>query len=62
MAEVTIYHNPRCSKSRQTLSILEERGIAPNVVLYLENPPTTDELTGILMKLGLSPRELMRKG
>jgi arsenate reductase (glutaredoxin) len=59
---VTIYHNPRCSKSRQTLALLEEKGVAHDVVLYLETPPSADELTAIIAKLGLGPRDLMRKG
>ena len=59
---VTIYHNPRCSKSRQTLALLEERGVKPDIVLYLENPPSADELNSILAKLGKSPRDIMRKG
>jgi arsenate reductase len=59
---VTIYHNPRCSKSRATLALLEERGIDPNVLLYLENPPSADELDRVLKALGKEPRELMRKG
>ena len=58
---VTIYHNPRCSKSRQTLALLEERGIAPEIVAYLETPPSTDDLSRILYLLGLEPRDLMRK-
>jgi arsenate reductase (glutaredoxin) len=57
---VTIYHNPRCSKSRETLKLLEEKGIKPEVVEYLKHPPTKDELTAILQKLGLKPRDLMR--
>ncbi len=58
---VTIYHNPRCSKSRQTLELLRERGVEPQVVEYLESPPSPAELTEILNLLGLSPRELMRR-
>lgn len=58
---VTIYHNPRCSKSRTTLALLEEKGISPEVVLYLDNPPSEPELRSVLSKLGLSPRELLRK-
>ena len=58
----TIYHNPRCSKSRQTLALLEERGIAPRVVDYLQTPPSAAELKTILKQLGLRPRDLMRKG
>jgi arsenate reductase len=59
---VTIYHNPRCSKSRQALALLEERGIAPRVVEYLRRPPSAPELKAILKKLGLRPRDLLRKG
>ncbi len=59
---ITIYHNPRCSKSRQTLALLEEKGIEPEIVLYLETPPDATTLRGLLDKLGKSPRELMRKG
>ena len=58
---VTIYHNPRCSKSRQTLSLLEERGIAPETVLYLETPPDAAAIAGLVGMLGLdSARGLMR--
>ncbi len=60
--EVTIYHNPRCSKSRETLSLLKEHGIEPEVVLYLETPPDADALKGLLKKLGFtSARHLMRQ-
>lgn len=59
---ITIFHNPRCSKSRQTLSILEEQGITPEVVLYLETPPDADQLKAILGKLGINARDLLRKG
>ncbi len=59
---VTIYHNPRCSKSRATLALLKERGIEPHVVDYLENPPSEAELEEILKKLGVGPRDIMRKG
>ncbi len=62
MADITIYHNPRCSKSRQTLALLEEGGASPELVLYLDTPPSEVEIRGLLAKLGLSPRELMRKG
>ena len=58
---VTIYHNPKCSKSRQTLSLLNDQGIEPNIVEYLKTPPTKEELTKILAKLGLKPRDLIRK-
>jgi arsenate reductase len=58
----SIYHNPRCSKSRQALQLLEERGIHPTVVLYLENPPTRTQLQSVLEKLGIGPRALLRRG
>lgn len=61
MSEVTIYHNPRCSKSRQTLELLKEKSIEPEVVEYLKTPPNAAELKDILSKLGLSADELMRK-
>lgn len=61
MNKVTIYHNPRCSKSRQTLSLLEEQGVTPNVIEYLKTPPSVEKLGEILTLLELSPRELMRK-
>lgn len=59
---ITLYHNPRCSKSRQTLALLEERGIEPDIVLYLESPPNAATLKGLLKKLGIGPRDLLRKG
>lgn len=58
---VTIYHNPRCSKSRQTLAILEENNVEANVVEYLTAPPTKTELTQILAMLGLKASEIVRK-
>ncbi len=57
-----IYHNPRCSKSRETLKLLQDHGIEPEVVLYLETPPTAAELETLLGQLGLSARELLRSG
>lgn len=62
MSTVTIYHNPRCSKSRQTLELLKDRNIEPTVVLYLETPPSTDELSKLLDQLGITARQLLRKG
>lgn len=59
---VTIYYNPRCSKSRQALELLEEEGVVPTVVKYLDTPPDATTLAGLLDMLGLQPRELMRKG
>jgi arsenate reductase (glutaredoxin) len=58
---VMIYHNPRCGRSRQTLSLLRERGIEPIVVEYLETPPSVAELKRILAMLGMSAQELLRK-
>jgi arsenate reductase len=59
---VTIYHNPRCSKSRQTMALLEQQNITPTVVKYLDTPPDAATLQSILDMLGLEPRQLMRKG
>ncbi len=58
---VKIYHNPRCSKSRETLALLEEQNITAEIIKYLDTPPTYGELVEILGLLGLHPRELMRK-
>ncbi|HEY5683355.1 MAG TPA: arsenate reductase (glutaredoxin) [Sulfuricaulis sp.] len=58
---VTIYHNPRCTKSRQTLALLEKHGIQPKVIEYLVTPPTEVELKRLLKLLGIAPRELVRK-
>jgi arsenate reductase len=58
---VTIYHNPRCSKSRQTLGLLQDRGVEIQVIEYLKSPPTVDQLERILTLLNLEPRELMRR-
>jgi len=58
---ITIYHNPKCSKSRQTLELLKENGITPAVIEYLKTPPTAETLKAILAQLGLAPRDLMRK-
>jgi len=58
---VKIYHNPRCSKSRQTLELLRAQGIEPEVIEYLKTPPSAAELNDILVKLGMEPRDLMRK-
>jgi len=59
---VTIFHNPRCSKSRQTLALLQDKGIEPEIVEYLKTPPSAEELKKILGQLGMAPRDLMRKG
>lgn len=62
MSETAIYHNPRCSKSRQTLELLQQRGIAPTVVEYLKTPPTKAQLQSILQKLGIKAQQIIRTG
>ena len=57
-----IYHNPRCAKSRETLTLLKSKGQDPEIILYLDNPPTGKELKAILKKLQLKPEQLLRKG
>ncbi len=59
--KVTIYHNPRCSKSRQTLSLLQDKGIDVEVIEYLKTPPDNKQLTAILDKLGISAADLLRR-
>jgi len=58
----TIFHNPKCSKSRATLELLNQRGVQPQVVEYLKTPPTAAELKAIVAKLGIRPEDLVRKG
>ncbi len=60
MAKLEIYHNPRCSKSCQTLELLRERGFEPEVIEYLKTPPDITTLTRLLNQLGMAPMELMR--
>ncbi len=60
-SEVVIYHNPRCSKSRDALQLLRIRGVEPRVVEYLRTPPSETEVEEILTRLGLEPRQLMRR-
>jgi arsenate reductase len=62
MTDLTLYHNPRCSKSRGALEMLEARGLTPNIVRYLETPPSATELQVLLGKLGLPARQLLRSG
>ena len=62
MSAVTIYHNPRCSKSRNTLALLQENGVEPDVVLYLEASPDAAEIKALLKKLGITAAELVRRG
>lgn len=61
MSDVTIWHNPRCSKSRQALQLIRDHGIEPAIVEYLEDTPSEKEIDDVLRKLGLEPRDLMRK-
>ncbi|UPG95853.1 arsenate reductase (glutaredoxin) [Luteibacter aegosomatissinici] len=62
MSLPTLWHNPRCSKSRETLALLQQRGVTPVIVEYLKTPPSAAELDRVLKLLGREPRELMRKG
>jgi arsenate reductase len=59
---VTLWHNPRCGKSRAALALLQQRGIEPNIVEYLKTPPSAGELRAVLRKLGMTPEQLVRKG
>lgn len=62
MSQLTLFHNPRCSKSRGALELLEARGLSPQIVRYLETPPNAAELKALLGKLGMSARQLLRSG
>lgn len=62
MSELILFHNPRCSKSRAALELLQERGLQPEIVRYLETPPDAATLRQILVKLGYSARQLLRTG
>ncbi|NQD91893.1 arsenate reductase (glutaredoxin) [Pseudomonas sp. CrR25] len=62
MTDLTLYHNPRCSKSRGALQLLEERGLTPTIVRYLETPPSAPQLRELLGKLGIGARQLLRSG
>ena len=62
MTDLTLYHNPRCSKSRSALQLLEERGLSPTIVRYLETPLSAADLKTLLGKLGISARQLLRTG
>jgi len=61
-AELTLYHNPRCSKSRQALALLQEKNVQPMIVEYLKTPLTSTQLGALVRKLGISPEALVRKG
>jgi arsenate reductase (glutaredoxin) len=60
-APLTIYHNPACTKSRETLALIRERGFEPHIVEYLKTPPSEAELSAIVRKLGIKPLELVRR-
>lgn len=62
MKPFKIFHNPKCSKSRATLALLQEHGVEPEIVEYLKTPPTVAELKAIVAKLGIKPEQLVRKG
>ena len=61
MCDLTIYHNPRCSKSRQTLELIRSKGVEPEIVLYLEDVPSADDIAYALRMLGMKPMDIMRK-
>lgn len=61
MENIQLYHNPSCSKSRATLALLEENEVKPEIIYYLETPPSTEELKELLSKLGMGIRDLLRK-
>ncbi len=61
MAEVTIYHNPRCATSRKTLELLRKRGVEPRIIEYLKTPPGEAELKRLVQMLAIAPRALLRK-
>ncbi|CAM3193979.1 arsenate reductase (glutaredoxin) [Pseudomonas floridensis] len=62
MTDLTLYHNPRCTKSRGALELLQARGLSPDIVLYLETPPDADQLRQLLARLGFGARQLLRTG
>ena len=61
MSDITIFHNPRCSKSRQALALLEEAGVTPTIRLYLEDVPTKAEIKDVLAKLGCDCQAILRR-
>ncbi|XDZ66320.1 arsenate reductase (glutaredoxin) [Alphaproteobacteria bacterium LSUCC0684] len=62
MDHLTIYHNPRCSKSRKALALLQENGVEPRIILYMETPPSADDFREVLRKLAMRAEDLLRKG
>ncbi|MCM7511325.1 glutaredoxin-dependent arsenate reductase [Enterobacter hormaechei] len=61
MSNITIYHNPACGTSRNTLEMIRNSGTEPEIILYLESPPSRDELVTLLADMGITPRDLLRK-
>jgi len=61
MSAITLYHNPRCSKSRAVLALLEQNDVSPEIVYYLENPPNAEQLQTLLTKLGLKLDDIIRR-
>ncbi|QUY46580.1 glutaredoxin-dependent arsenate reductase [Serratia plymuthica] len=61
MSQITIYHNPACGTSRNTLALIRNSGVEPAVILYLETPPSRDQLVKLIADMGISARELLRK-
>ncbi|MEO0730354.1 MAG: arsenate reductase (glutaredoxin) [Pseudomonadota bacterium] len=61
MSDITIYHNPKCGTSRNTLEMIRSTGTEPRVILYLDTPPTRDELVSLIARMGLSPRDVLRE-
>ena len=62
MQDLTIYHNPKCSKSRQTLALIRDKGVEPEIILYLEDVPGFAKIKALLLKLGLGARDILRTG
>lgn len=62
MSDITLYHNPRCSKSRETLKLLQEKNVEPNIRLYLEDAPSGEEIQTLIKQLGIKARDLLRTG
>jgi arsenate reductase (glutaredoxin) len=62
MSDITIFHNPRCSKSRATLALIQQHGVEPRIVDYLKHPPDEAELKAIIAKLGIEAQGLVRRG
>ncbi|WP_284602445.1 glutaredoxin-dependent arsenate reductase [Dickeya dadantii] len=61
MTEITIYHNPACGTSRNTLALIRNSGVEPTIIHYLETPPSREELIGLIIAMGISPRTLLRQ-